>query len=183
MSEQTPAPATGNEAPTTIPAEASVEEPKPTETVDFWKQKAREQEGRAKANAEAAKRLAEIEDAQKSEAQKNADALTAAQRAAEESKAEALRYRAAATHKVSEDYFDLLGTGDADAISDRARRVGELVSAKAENEQLRAEIAALREGKPAPTQSRPVADLKPGATPESDSDESEQLYRSLFPQG
>lgn len=47
--------------------------PKPTETVEFWKQKAREQEKRAKENAEAAKRLAEIEESQKSEAQRLAD--------------------------------------------------------------------------------------------------------------
>lgn len=46
-------------------------EPKPTETVDFWKGKAREQEKRAKENADAAKRLAELEDASKSQATKD----------------------------------------------------------------------------------------------------------------
>ena len=49
--------------------------PKPTETVDFWKQKAREQEKRAKENATAAQRLAELEDAQKTAEQKAADKL------------------------------------------------------------------------------------------------------------
>lgn len=44
--------------------------PKPTETVDFWKGKAREQEKRAKENAEAAKRLAELEGASKEQASK-----------------------------------------------------------------------------------------------------------------
>lgn len=51
---------------------------KPTETVDFWKQKAREQEKRAKDNAAAAKRLAEVEDSQKTEAEKVADRLAKA---------------------------------------------------------------------------------------------------------
>ncbi len=52
---------------------------KPTETVDFWKDKAREQEKRAKANADAAKRLADIEESQKTESQKAAERLTAAE--------------------------------------------------------------------------------------------------------
>lgn len=53
--------------------------PKPTETVEFWKQKAREQEARAKANAAAAKRLNELEDASKSEAEKAAERVTKAE--------------------------------------------------------------------------------------------------------
>lgn len=72
------------EATATEPKAASTEneaatEPKPTETVDFWKAKAREQEKRAKENADAAKRLGEIEESQKSEAQKVADRLAQAE--------------------------------------------------------------------------------------------------------
>lgn len=37
-------------APAPEPVEAPIEKPKPTESVDFWKDKAREQERRAKAN-------------------------------------------------------------------------------------------------------------------------------------
>ena len=44
--------------------------PKPTETVEFWKQKAREQEKRAKDNAEAAKRLTALEAANLSEVER-----------------------------------------------------------------------------------------------------------------
>ena len=54
-------------------------EPNPTETVEFWKQKAREQEKRAKDNSAAAKRLAEFEDAQKSETEKAADRIAKAE--------------------------------------------------------------------------------------------------------
>lgn len=74
MSEQT-AEATATETEAT----EQNEQPKPSETVDFWKQKAREQEKRAKENADAAKRLAEIEDSQKSEAEKAADRIAKAE--------------------------------------------------------------------------------------------------------
>lgn len=54
------------------PSQAATEpaEPKPTETVDYWKQRARQNEAQAKANADAAKRLKEIEDRDLSELQK-----------------------------------------------------------------------------------------------------------------
>ncbi|MGV0805803.1 hypothetical protein [Mycolicibacterium setense] len=52
---------------------------KPTDTVEFWKQKAREQEKRAKDNATAAQKLAELEDAQKSETQRATDKVAAAE--------------------------------------------------------------------------------------------------------
>lgn len=61
------------------PSGEPTEAPKPTETVDFWKQKAREQEKRAKDNADAAKRLAEIEESQKTEAEKAADRIAKAE--------------------------------------------------------------------------------------------------------
>lgn len=52
---------------------------KPTETVEFWKTKAREQEKRAKENASAAKRLTELEESQKSELQKAVERAEAAE--------------------------------------------------------------------------------------------------------
>lgn len=65
---------TADEAPATDATDETPEPPKPTpkptETVDFWKGKAREQEKRAKENADAAKRLAELEGASKDQASK-----------------------------------------------------------------------------------------------------------------
>jgi hypothetical protein len=96
MSEETTTPeATETAAEVTDPQATDPQDPdapKPTETVEFWKQKAREQEKRAKENAEAAKRLSEIEDANKSEAQRAADALAAAEERARsaESRAQSL---------------------------------------------------------------------------------------------
>ena len=52
--------------------------PEPQAPVD-WKSEARKWEARAKANNDAAARLQALEDAQKTEAQKQADALAAAQ--------------------------------------------------------------------------------------------------------
>lgn len=185
MSEPTPevVPETGaTETPTTPPEQetppATPEAtPKPTETVEFWKQKAREQESRAKSNADAAKRLAEIEDAQKSEQQKIIDRQTAIERERDEAKADGLRYKAAAKHGIGEDYFDLLGSGDEEAIVGRAERVGTLIR---ENAEMKAELEALRAGKPAPSTGRPTAALKPGATPEDNKTEDDVLYESLY---
>lgn len=120
----------------------------------------------ARANADAAKRLAEFEESQKTEAQKIADRAAAAERERDEAKADGLRYKAAAKHGVDEDHFDLLGTGDEETIAGRAERVGGLLKLAAENEQLKAEIDALKQGKPSPATTRPTAALKPGATAE-----------------
>lgn len=114
---------------------------------------------------EKAKRLDELEEANKTEAQKNADALAKAQRAAEDARAESLRYKAAATHHVDPDNFDLLGNGTEEEIAARAERVGGLLAASRELEQVKAELAALKEGKSSPASPRPTPNLQPGATP------------------
>jgi len=162
------------DAPTTTDA------PKPTETVEFWKQKSREQEARAKANAEAAQELATIRESQKTESEKQADATARAVKDAADARAEALAYKLAAAHGVTPDNFDLLGTGSEDVITARAERVGNLLKVQAENTQLKAELEALRTGKPAPLTTRPVADLRPGATPQNATSEDDALYISLF---
>lgn len=85
---------------------------KPTETVD-WKAKAREWEKRAKANSTAAEKLQKIEDAQKTETQKAADAKAAAE--AELAKvptkvAEGLRDHLVKLHKISDEDSELFLT-------------------------------------------------------------------------
>jgi len=177
-----PAAPEGDENPTPPPA---AEAPKPTETVDYWKQRSRENEARAKANAEAASRLQELEDAQKSEAQRLADATARAQREAEEAKADALRYRVAAAHQVGEDYFDLLGSGDEETLNGRGERLSDLIAAKNENEQLKTQIAELQaqiaDGRAPMPLSRPVASLRPGATPTAQESSADADYYALFP--
>ena len=117
MTEPTPdAPATDTQEP--------AEQPKPTETVEFWKQKAREQEKRAKENAAAAQRLAEIEEANKTEAQKTAERLAEAEKAAAEARSEALRLRIATKHGISDEDADLFLTGtDEETLTRQAERL------------------------------------------------------------
>lgn len=125
-------------------------------------------------------RVAEIEDSQRTEAERAAHAAAQAQRERDDARAEALRYQVAATHGVGKDYFDLLGTGDEETMTGRAQRLSGLITAQQENEQLKAEIAALRAGKPSPATIRPVADLKPGASPDNQPTEGDVIYQSLF---
>lgn len=112
MSEQTAeAAATETEAK---PNEQQTEA-KPTETVDFWKQKAREQEKRAKENADAAKRLAEIEDAQKSESEKAAERIAKAESevaSVPNKVADALRDHLVALHEIDQDDAELFLTAN-----------------------------------------------------------------------
>lgn len=124
--------------------------------------------------------LAKLKAAQQTEQERAAEAARKAQEDAANARAEALRYKAAATHGISQDYFDLLGSGDEEAINARAERIGALVKTASEIEQLRAEVEALRTGKPAPLNGRPVEALKPGATPANNQTEDDVLYNQLF---
>jgi len=105
---------TTTEATATATEETSTEQqPKPTETVDFWKQKAREQEKRAKDNADAAKRLSEIEESQKSEAEKAAERIAKAEAevaSVPSQVAAALRTYLVDLHKIDSDKADLFLT-------------------------------------------------------------------------
>ena len=74
MSEPTPE-ATETDAP-------EIPTVDPTETVEFWREQARKQEKRAKENASAAKRLGEIDEANKTAEQRSTDALAAAEKRA-----------------------------------------------------------------------------------------------------
>lgn len=108
MSEQTAeAAATESEATT----EQETEKQKPTETVEFWKTKAREQEKRAKDNADAAKRLAEIEESQKSEADKTADRIKQLETEAGDARRDALRFKVASEYGIASERAALLLTG------------------------------------------------------------------------
>jgi predicted phage tail protein len=124
MSEQTP-----EAAATETAGNTEQEQPDKTETVDFWKQKAREQEKRAKDNATAAKRLAEIEDAQKTEAEKTADrvAKADAEVASVPAKvADALKTHLVALHKIeSEDAELFLTASEPDLL---LKQVGRLLA-------------------------------------------------------
>ncbi len=121
MTDLPPSDAPATDATDETPADA---EPKPSDTVDFWKQKSREQEKRAKANAAAASELESIKEASKTAEQKSADQLAAAQRDAETARAEALRFRIASKFQVSDEDADLFLTGsDEETLTRQAQRL------------------------------------------------------------
>lgn len=121
----------------TEPAEPTNEptEPKPTETVEFWKQKAREQEKRAKENATAAQRLKDLEDSQKTEAEKAAERLAAAEATVAtvpRMVADGLRAHLVALHQIpAEDAELFLTAGDPELLLKQIDRlVGRAKEAK-----------------------------------------------------
>lgn len=92
--------------------------------VDKWKAMARKHEAEAKANAGAAKRLAELEEANKSEAQKMADRAASAEAERDAARVEMLRFRVAAKHGISEEDADLFLTGsDEETLTKQAKRL------------------------------------------------------------
>lgn len=91
-----------------------------------WKAEARKWEKRAKENAEAAKRLAEIEEAQKSEAERVAERIAKAEQATRDAEARALRREIALEHGLSkEDAVLLDAVSDEDAMRRLAARLAE----------------------------------------------------------
>jgi len=61
----------------------------------------------AKANAKAAERLSQLEDANKSDAERNAERLAAAEAAAQQAQADALRFRIASRFKISDEHAEM----------------------------------------------------------------------------
>jgi hypothetical protein len=164
MSEQQTAEATATESEATNTEQS---ETKPTETVDFWKQKAREQEKRAKENADAAKRLAEIEEAQKSEADKATERLTKAEQRAAEAEARVLRREVAldpagdgSLAPLSKEHADLL---DALTDEDAMRRIAGALATASEDKRKNGNRVP-REGHTSSTKSDPKREFLQGLT-------------------
>lgn len=114
--------ATTTDTSTATDTDAATDETS-SDTTD-WKAKSREWEKRAKANADAAKRLEAIEESQKTEAQKAADRLAAAESERDAARIEALRYRIAAKHNISDEDAELYLHGtDEEAIERQAKGI------------------------------------------------------------
>jgi uncharacterized protein (DUF885 family) len=161
-------PATGAPEPAELPTPEQPKspaeppaEPKPTETVDYWKQRARQNEAQAKANADAAKRLKEIEDRDLSELQKaqrdREEALTRLQ----EIEREALRNRVALAKGLPAEIAATLNGSNEEELAAHADR-----------------LIAWRSNLP-PTTPRP--DPGQGARPTTPELEAEQEYLKFFP--
>lgn len=119
-------------------------EPKPTEkpaadTTD-WKAEARKHEQRAKANAAAAKELADLKAAQMSDEEKRAAELKTAAVERDQARAEAARERAARVHKLTDDDLALLDGVPADQFAARAAALAKRIQAAAVPQQSGGEV-------------------------------------------
>lgn len=112
---------TPDPAPAVVPpaqAEPKPEAAAPAKPETDWKAEARKWEDRAKENKAAAEKLAQIEEANKTEAERQADRLANLEKSNRELAAEKARYEAAITHGLSREDLALLGPGD--DIAERA---------------------------------------------------------------
>lgn len=118
------------ETPETQPAEKPPEGEAKTFDADYVKKlrdEAAKYRTEAKANAKAAERLAEIEEANKTEAQKTADRLAAMESETQAAKAEALRFKIAAKFGIPEDRAELYLTGaDEELLTKQAEGLMEI---------------------------------------------------------
>lgn len=114
-----------------------------------WKAEARKWETRAKENSAAAKKLAEIEEAKKTEEQKATEARAAVEKERDEARAEVLRMRVAAAKGLPAELAARLRGATEDELAKDADELLKLV-------------------KPPTQPNRPVPDLRSGALPGGD---------------
>ncbi len=128
----------------TEPTEASTEAP--AQEID-WKAEARKWEQRAKDNKSAAEKLAEIEEASKTEAQKLAERAEKAEKALAEAQAEALRNAVLAKHSIPADYHEFVVGGTEEELTAKAEKVAKLIEAQSEEPAATKHVAVTGEGK------------------------------------
>lgn len=126
---ENPTPATDPAANPATPAAAAPTTAEPAAEPD-WKVEARKWESRAKENKAAldaaAPKLKEYEtwaEASKTNEQRLQEAANAARQEADEAKNDALRFRIALKHGISEEDFDFLGSGTEQELETRAARL------------------------------------------------------------
>lgn len=188
MSDQPITPAQAHEQPAPVAAapETPKQEPaKPEQAftqadVDRIVRERLNREGIADLKAKAAK-YDEQAEASKTAEQKAAEALAKAQRDAETLTLTNLRLTAAVDHGVDKDHRDLIGGTTAEEVNASAERLGALLRDRAELASVKAELEALKTGKPAPS-TVPVASLRPGAMPASDPIEDDAFPAHWIPQ-
>lgn len=96
-----------------------------------WKNLARKHERLAGQNADAARELKKIQDANKSDLERAQEAQAEAERQRDEALGTHARIMAAATHDVPVELIDLLGTGTAEEIDERAELLSSAIQAEA----------------------------------------------------
>lgn len=147
----------------------------PEQEIAHWKEMARKNEQRAKANADKAQQFDAYQESQKTELQKAIDRANRAEEEAQAAKAERFRLAAASSYELPPEIAALLVGGTEEEINANAERF-----AKAINE--RAEALSSRNGNGQPQRQpggRPVESLRPGAAPASQVSDPKDL-NSVF---
>jgi hypothetical protein len=130
--DTTPPPAEPDTAAPVEPSTVTESTPTPTgNEVAKWKELARKNEARAKENAEAAKRLAEIEESQKSETQKLQERAEVAEKAHGDATEELMRLRIAIAKGRPEIAARLRGSTEEEIAADADELLALLDTAKA----------------------------------------------------
>lgn len=140
-------------------------------TIQSLREKEKELTKQPRLTAEQQRQLTEYQqlvEASKSEAQRQQEAIEAAKRDAETSRAEATRYKLAATHGIPAEHFDLLGSGTEEEIAARAEKISALLA------------MSTTSPPPPPATRRPVEQLRPGATPGETENEDDVIMAKLF---
>jgi gamma-glutamyl:cysteine ligase YbdK (ATP-grasp superfamily) len=141
--------------------EGAPQEPDWKAEAEKWKAMARKHEGQAKTNAEAARRLADLEDANKSETQKLADKAAVAEKRAAEAEVKAARYEVASRLGIHSNHLKYLSGSTAEEIEEAAKAIrDDFPETYAEPD--------TDSGKP----TRPRERLRSGAVPDEEPDET-----------
>lgn len=147
-----------------------------------WKSTAQKHERTARDNSSAAKKLRDIEEANKTELQKAIDAQHDAEARAAAVTSQNARMMAAAANDLDPDLIPFLGDGTSEEINERAVQLAAIVDASARKlvEQIQGQngngSAAL-----GVRQTRPVESLRPGSAPATNQPVThDQMFRQLI---
>lgn len=137
-------------------ADESHDESASTSATD-WKSEAQKWEKRAKSNKAAADKLSELEKSQMTEQQRLERERDEARTSLDASSSELARLRAAMKYGLEDDDLDLLGTGSAEEIDARAKRLSERLASTTKK----------------PATRRPAESLHGGSDPETEPEETD----------
>jgi hypothetical protein len=148
------------------PPEPKPDPEPPAKDEPDWKAEARKWEKRAKDNSDAAARLKELEDAQKTEQEKLTENLSAAEKRAQEAELRALRIEVASDKGLTKAQAKYLTGTTEEELSEAADELLQLFAQPEED--------------PDPRR-RPKERLRPGATPASEPDiDPKQLAEDIL---
>jgi hypothetical protein len=132
-----------------------------------WKSLSRKHEREARANAEAARKYTEFEESQKTEQQRLADRLAAAEQERDDANRARARLVAAREHSIPSSLLDRIGGSSEEEINESAQTLAQEIEAEVARRLAAQPPPPAPEQAPLPARQRPVEALTPGAMPSS----------------